>query len=53
MGSTLTQNMTERVSKLRQQSLDTAETLSCERAELLTEFYKQDLGLLEAFRPIF
>jgi formate C-acetyltransferase len=41
-----TSTMTERVQKLRQQSLDTVETLSIERAELLTEFYKQDLGLM-------
>jgi formate C-acetyltransferase len=46
MATTLTQNMTERVRKLRQASLDTVETLSSERAELLTEFYKQDLGIL-------
>ncbi|MBN1303858.1 MAG: glycyl radical protein [Anaerolineales bacterium] len=31
--------MTERVRKLRQQSLEAEETLSSERAELLTEFY--------------
>jgi trans-4-hydroxy-L-proline dehydratase len=36
-------SMTDRVRKLRQQSLDAKETLSSERAELLTEFYKQDL----------
>ena len=46
MATTLTQNMTERVRKLRQQSLDTVETLSSERAELLTDFYKQDLGIM-------
>ncbi|MEZ0395427.1 MAG: trans-4-hydroxy-L-proline dehydratase [Anaerolineales bacterium] len=38
--------MTERVRKLRQQSLEAEETLSAERALLLTEFYRQDLGLL-------
>ncbi len=38
--------MTERVKRLRQQSLDAVPTLSHERAELLTEFYKQDLGLV-------
>ena len=38
-------SMTDRVRKLRQQSLNAKETLSSERAELLTEFYKQDLGL--------
>jgi len=36
--------MTERVQKLRQQSLDTRETLSSERAELMTAFYQYDLG---------
>ena len=36
-------SMTERVRKLRQQSLEAKETLSSERGELLTEFYKQDL----------
>ena len=46
MTTTLTQNMTERVRKLRQKSLDTVETLSTERAELLTDFYRQDLGLM-------
>jgi formate C-acetyltransferase len=38
--------ITERVRKLRQQSLDAKETLSSERAELLTAFYQQDLGML-------
>ena len=33
-------SMTDRVRKLRQQSLDAKETLSSERAELLTDFYK-------------
>ncbi len=37
-------SMTERVQKLRQQSLETIETLSSERAELMTAFYQQDLG---------
>jgi trans-4-hydroxy-L-proline dehydratase len=32
-------SMTDRVRKLRQQSLDAKETLSSERAELLTDFY--------------
>lgn len=32
-------SMTDRVRKLRQQSLDAEETLSSERAELLTDFY--------------
>jgi formate C-acetyltransferase len=35
--------MSERVVKLRQQSLDAVPTLSTERAELLTEFYKHDM----------
>ncbi|MGZ6346587.1 MAG: trans-4-hydroxy-L-proline dehydratase [Anaerolineales bacterium] len=35
--------MTERVRKLRQQSLDAAETVSSERAELVTKYY-QELG---------
>ncbi len=35
-------SMSERVSKLRKQSLEEIETLSSERAELMTEFYKQD-----------
>ena len=33
--------MTERVARLRQLSLDTRPTLSSERAELMTEFYRQ------------
>jgi formate C-acetyltransferase len=39
-------SITERVRKLRQQSLEAKETLSSERAELLIEFYKQNPGLL-------
>jgi pyruvate formate-lyase/glycerol dehydratase family glycyl radical enzyme len=39
-------SMTDRVRKLQKQSLDAEETLSSERAELLTKFYEQDLGLL-------
>jgi pyruvate formate-lyase/glycerol dehydratase family glycyl radical enzyme len=39
-------SMSERVSKLRKQSLEAVETFSSERAELLTEFYKQDIGLV-------
>jgi trans-4-hydroxy-L-proline dehydratase len=39
-------SMSERVKKLRQQSLETVETLSSERAELMTAFYQQDLGPL-------
>jgi formate C-acetyltransferase len=36
--------MTERVKNLRQQSLEAIETLSSERAELMTAFYQQDFG---------
>lgn len=38
-------SMTERVKKLRQQSLEAVETLSPERAELITEFSLKDIGL--------
>lgn len=41
-------SMTERVKALRSSSLDAKPTLSTERAVLLTEFYKQDLGLVSA-----
>jgi len=41
-------SMSERVTRLRQQSLDARPTLSTERAELLTEFYQQDLGPVSA-----
>jgi len=37
-------SMTERVKKLRQQSIEAIESLSSERAELMTAFYQQDLG---------
>ena len=37
-------SLTERVARLRKQSLETEPTISTERAELLTEFYQQDLG---------
>lgn len=37
---------TERVKKLREQSLEAVETLSSERAELLTEFSAQDIGMV-------
>jgi formate C-acetyltransferase len=37
---------TERVTCLRQQSLDAVPTISTERAELMTAFYQQDLGLV-------
>ena len=40
--------ITERVRKLRQQSLNARETLSAERAVLVTEFYQQNLGLISA-----
>jgi formate C-acetyltransferase len=36
--------ISERLSRLREQSLNTPPTLSAERALLLTEFYSQDLG---------
>jgi trans-4-hydroxy-L-proline dehydratase len=38
--------ISERVMKLRKQSLESVETLSSERAELLTEFSRQDTGLV-------
>jgi pyruvate formate-lyase/glycerol dehydratase family glycyl radical enzyme len=38
--------VSERVARLRQQSLDARPTISTERAELMTEFYRQDLGLV-------
>jgi pyruvate formate-lyase/glycerol dehydratase family glycyl radical enzyme len=40
--------MSERVARLRQQSLDARPTISTERAELMTEFYRQDLGPVSA-----
>ncbi len=40
--------MSERVARLRQQSLEAKPTLSTERAELMTEFYRQDIGLVSA-----
>ena len=43
--------MTERVVRLRQQSLDAQPTLSSERAELLTEFHIQNVGPVSA--PVF
>jgi len=39
-------SITERVRRLREQSLEAEETLSSERAELLTEFYQQEAGLV-------
>jgi pyruvate formate-lyase/glycerol dehydratase family glycyl radical enzyme len=38
--------MSERVARLRHQSLEATPTLSSERAKLLTEFYQQDIGLV-------
>jgi formate C-acetyltransferase len=38
--------ITERVRRLRQQSLDAIPTLSAERGRLMTEFYQQDQGLV-------
>jgi len=40
--------MSERVARLRQQSLEARPTLSTERAELMTDFYQQDIGLVSA-----
>lgn len=40
--------MNERVKRLRQQSLDVVPTLSTERAELMTSFYKQHTELTSA-----
>ncbi|HSJ58388.1 MAG TPA: trans-4-hydroxy-L-proline dehydratase [Anaerolineae bacterium] len=37
--------MTDRVARLRQQSLDAVPRISTERAELMTEFYRDDRGL--------
>ena len=37
-------SMSERVARLRQQSLDAVPSVSSERAELLTEFYRQNEG---------
>jgi len=41
-------SMTKRVEKLRLQSLEADEVLSSERAELLTEYYQQEDGLVSA-----
>ncbi len=41
-------SMTQRVARLRQQSLDARPTISTERAELMTEFYRKDLGPVSA-----
>jgi pyruvate formate-lyase/glycerol dehydratase family glycyl radical enzyme len=40
--------MTQRVERLRRESLDAVPTISAERARLLTEFARQDLGLVSA-----
>lgn len=40
--------MTARVARLRQQSLDAIPRISAERAELMTEFYQQQVGLMSA-----
>jgi formate C-acetyltransferase len=40
--------MTERVARLRQQSLDAEPTISTERAELMTSFYQQATDLMSA-----
>ncbi len=41
-------SLSARVARLRQQSLEAIPTLSAERARLITEFYRQDLGLVSA-----
>ena len=43
-------SMTERVARLRRQSLEAVETISTERAELITEFYRQILMQAEDAR---
>ena len=40
--------LSERVRRLRQQSLDAVATLSPERAELITDFYREERGTLSA-----
>jgi pyruvate formate-lyase/glycerol dehydratase family glycyl radical enzyme len=40
--------VSERVARLRQQSLDATPSISSERAELLTEFYRENVGLMSA-----
>ena len=40
--------MTERVARLRQQSLDAVPTISTERAELMTQFYRHSTELVSA-----
>ena len=41
-------SMSERVARLRQESLDAKPTISTERAELMTEFYQQNTRLMSA-----
>jgi pyruvate formate-lyase/glycerol dehydratase family glycyl radical enzyme len=41
-------SMSQRVTYLKQQSLEAIPTISTERAELMTEFYRQDLGPVSA-----
>ncbi len=41
-------SMSERVSRLRKQSLDAIPSISTERAELMTQFYQRDLGPVSA-----
>ncbi len=41
-------SMSQRVARLRQQSLEAVPTVSTERAELMTEFYRQDMGPVSA-----
>jgi pyruvate formate-lyase/glycerol dehydratase family glycyl radical enzyme len=41
-------SISERVSRLRKQSLDAVPSISTERAELMTEFYRRDLGPVSA-----
>jgi formate C-acetyltransferase len=46
MATTQNPNLTARVSRFRQQSLEAVESLSSERAELLTDFYSQHLEIM-------
>jgi formate C-acetyltransferase len=41
-------SLSERVSRLRQNSLEARPTVSAERAELISEFYQQDIGAVSA-----
>ena len=40
--------ISERVARLREQSLNAVPVISTERAELITEFYGQDMGPVSA-----